>query len=468
MHAELPTIAGAGEAIRTRQLGPRELTETVLQRIEQLEPVLNAHVEVVADSARAQADALERLLAGGTWLGPLHGIPVSIKDTLPTAGIRTTYGWPGRRDNVPGHDAALVARLRRAGAVIVGKTQTYQFAYGNYHPEFGEVRNPWDTSRSCGGSSSGSAASVASGMSLGSVGTDAAGSVRVPGALAGIVAYKPTLGRISLAGAWQDTLCHAGPLARTVLDATLLLEAMSGYDPADPVSLHEPLGDVRGELARGLRGLVVGMARPQDDDPIDPEVARLIAEAVATLQEAGAQVVEVDLPSYTQSQRIIQAIVNAEVQDMLREPLLEAPEAFSPDVRLLLEAGKMTLGATYVRAQRVRQKIRRAYDEVMRQVDLIALPTLPVPAFPIDADSVPVGDGEMHPFVAMTRHCPAANLTGQPALSLPAGFTEAGLPVSLQLMGRVREDLTVMRAGHAYQQVTDWHLREPQAIAAAA
>ncbi len=451
------TVAQAGRLIRRGELSPLELVRACLERIQALEPHLNAFITVMEEEALASARRLEEEAARGEVRGPLHGIPVGVKDLFFTAGVPTTAGSP-LMAHVPQEDATVVARLRQAGAVIVGKLNLHEFAFGatSKNPHYGPVRNPWDTQRVAGGSSGGSGAAVAAGECLAALGTDTGGSIRIPAALCGITGLKPTYGRVSLHGvvplSWS--LDHVGPMCRTAEDCALILQAIAGPDPRDPYAAPVPVPDYVSLLDGGVGGLRIGLPRQHFWEGVQEEVARAVQEAIDVLAELGAQVREVSLP-------LMDVVPHAVVSILLPEALAyhlprfrERPEAYGEDVRLRLEMAALIPAVQHVQAQRARRAIVAAWREVFQEIDLLALPTTPIVAPRVE-------ESELEATLTLIRNTNPFNLTGQPAISLPCGFTGEGLPVGLQLVGRWWEEGTVLRAAHAYQQATQWHRRLP-------
>ncbi|HKC74196.1 MAG TPA: amidase [Chloroflexota bacterium] len=474
------TIAEAARLIRTRAIAPVDLVEAMLARIETHDGRVRAFLHVAGDQALPEARTAGRAPAGGEDRGPLHGVPIAIKDIVDVAAMPTTAGSRVLAGNVASEDAALVAALRRAGAIIVGKTNTHEFAYGVITPP---TRNPWDLTRIPGGSSGGSAAALSAGMAYGAVGTDTAGSIRLPAALCGVVGLKPTYGRVSRRGiiplSWS--LDHAGPMARSVTDAALLLEAMvAGRDPRDPATAGTPLPNLRGPHASGealradVRGLRVGVPRPYFYDGLEPSVAAVVEEALRVLASLGMELREVALPGVELTFALGRAIQRPEASAYHRQRLREVPDLYGDELRGDLELGELFLATDYIHAQRVRAELHTQWLEVMDQLDVLAMPTVPVgaprsagtpaqegttsgavkgtlPHFP----DVPAGKGRL------LHNTYPANLVGFPALSLPCGLTAEGLPVGLQLIGRPFDEATVLRAGHAYEAATAWHTMRP-------
>ncbi len=453
------TISEAAPLVRERKLSPVELTDACLARVEAAEPTLNAFITVTADQARASAKTAAGEIARGEYRGPLHGIPVALKDLFATAGVRTTAGSTILADNVPAEDSDPAARLKAAGAVPLGKLNLHEFAYGatGVNPHYGACHNPWDTSRITGGSSSGSGASVASGECFAALGTDTGGSIRIPASLCGVAGIKPTFGRVSRRGviplSWS--LDHVGPLTRCVEDAAIVLQAIAGRDPADASSSREPVPDYTATLQEGVRGLRFGVPREFFFDHVDPEVERAVRAAIDVLEGLGAQMLDIGLPLITEAPAAVTAIMLPEALAYHRKWMQERPDDYGDDVRYRLELGATFLAVHYVQAQRLREVIVGRWPaEVFDRVDLLTMPTTMAPAFPI-------GRSDLSVTFSLIRNTNPLNLLGIPAMSVPCGFTRAGLPIGLQLSGRWWDEATVLRAAYAYEQATDWHKRAP-------
>ena len=453
------TLADAGDLIRRRRLSPVELTDACLQRIEQIDARLNAFITVTADQALAEARTAGDQIAGGDYKGPLHGIPIALKDLFATAGVRTTAGSRILADHVPDHDADVVARLETAGAVLLGKLNMHEFAYGatGVNPHYGPARNPWGTERITGGSSSGSGAAVAGGECLAALGSDTGGSIRIPASLCGIVGLKPTYGRVSRRGvlplSWS--LDHVGPMTRSVEDAAIVLQAIAGYDTGDESSSREAVPDYRSALKGGLKGLRIGAPKQFFFDALDPEVEAAVRQALGVFQDLGAIVAEVSLPHIAEAPAAVTAIMLAEALAYHHKWMAERPQDYGDDVRFRLESGAGVLAVHYVQAQRFREMIVRAWRvEVFDRVDLLATPTTLCPAPPIET-------GDLQATFKLIRNTNPLNLLGVPAISVRCGFTPDGLPIGFQLAGRWWDEATVLLAAHAYQNATDWHTKRP-------
>ena len=451
------TIAETAARYRSRALSPVEVTRALLDRIERLDPTLHAFVTVTAERALAEARAAEAALARGEAASPLLGIPLAYKDLYATRGVRTTAGSALLADWVPERDATCVSRLQQAGMVMLGKLTTHEFAFGIQFPghRFLPARNPWELDHIPGGSSSGSGAALAAGLTVGALGSDTGGSIRGPAAFCGIVGLKPTYGRVSRAGvvtlSW--TLDHTGPMARTVEDCALMLQALAGHDPADPASSREPVPDYAAGLGSGVRGLRVGVPREYFFHDVKPEVADAFESAMGTLRRLGAEVRDVRIPSIWAAPAFM-VIMLTEAFAYHARDLRERPELYGEVLREKLMAGALFTGDEYVQAQRLRARLREDMHRVLDDVDVLATPTTPgtAPAFSAVLDpNFPFARSNMAPF----------NMAGLPALALPCGFAPGGLPMSLQLAGRPFDEATVLRAGHAYEQATEWHRRRP-------
>jgi len=453
--------AGIGELarrFRKREVSPVELTQTLLKRIERLDPTLHAFITLTADRALADAKAAEAAILQGDPR-PLLGIPVAYKDLYATRGIRTTAGSAVLADWVPADDATCVARLQTAGCVMLGKLITHEFAFGIQFPghRFAPARNPWNPAHIPGGSSSGSGAALAAGLTVGSLGSDTGGSIRGPAAFSGIVGLKPTYGRCSRAGvvtlSW--TLDHAGPMARTVEDCAWLLEAIAGHDAADPAAGRAPKGDYLSGLGQGIRGLRVGVSRAYFLEGVQPEVVAAFERALVTLRELGASIVDVEIPSIWASPAYM-AIMLSEAFAYHERDLRERPHLYGEGLRDKLLAGGLFSGAEYVQAQRLRARLQADMLEVFRRVDVLASPTMLSPALAFTV----VQDPDL-PYPFPKSNTSPFNMAGLPALALPCGFSTTGLPLSLQLAGRPFDEATVLRAGHAFEQATEWHRHRP-------
>ncbi|MFD7594577.1 amidase [Kitasatospora sp. NPDC059812] len=446
------SLAAAAEEIRARRLSPVELVDSVLDRIEQVEPHLGAYVAVTAERARRAAREAEHEAARGLHRGPLHGVPMGLKDLIDVAGLATTASSRVRADHRAQTDSTVAARLAAAGAILVGKTHTHEFAYGLTTPQTG---NAWDRERVAGGSSGGSAVAVAAGAATFALGTDTGGSIRVPAALNGVVGLKPTYGLVPRHGvtslSWS--LDHVGPIARTVEDTALVLDALAGHDPRDPASLAAPAVDHRPGAGTDLAGLRVGVPRSYYFDHVDAEVEAAVRRAIGHLEALGARLVDVDIPMTRYLQATLWGLVAPEAAAYHEHSLRAVPELYQADVRVLLEAGELMTAGDYLRAQRSRTLMRREWARMLEEVDVIAAPTVPVTAVRADQETVTWPDGTVEGVPdAYVRLSAPANITGVPALSVPVGRDAAGLPIGMQLLGRPLGERTLLRVGHAYER----------------
>lgn len=467
-HLLQTTLTEMAARIRRREVSPVELVRAALERLEALEPRLNAFVTVTPERALAEARAAEASLNRGRPVGPLHGIPIALKDLIATAGIRTTGGSRVLANHVPDHDATVVTRLRAAGAISLGKSQTHEFAFGptTNNPHYGPCRNPWAPDRVSGGSSGGSGAAVAAGVAFMGMGTDTGGSIRIPAAACGIVGLKPTYGRVSRSGilplSWS--LDHAGPLTRSVADAALTLQVLAGPDPLDHTAAHAPIPDylAAAEAGRaGLQGLRIGVAANWLANRVEPAVRDAVLTALRTIEGLGARVVEVELPPADTMMLVNRLIALAEAGAYHAAYLVSQADEYGEDVRARMELGQMLLARDYLLGQRLRGELARSVNSLFRQVDLIASPTLPIVAPVIGQTNLEWPGGTETVAEALIRLTAPFNVTGHPAITLPCGLTPAGLPVGLQLAGRAFDEETVIRAAAAYEAAAGLAMRPP-------
>ncbi len=444
------SLTEASRAVRARELSPVELTESVLARIAAVEGRLGAYVTVTADAALAAAVRAEREISGSGPRGPLHGIPMALKDLIDAEGIPTTASSHVRAGHVAERDSRVAERLGAAGAVLLGKTHTHEFAYGLTTPQ---TNNAWNQSRVAGGSSGGSAVAVAAGGATFAMGTDTGGSIRVPAALNGVVGLKPTYGLVPRTGvtslSWS--LDHVGPLTRTVQDVALVLSATAGHDPRDPASVSGPMLD---RFPGGdLRGLKVGVPRNHYFDRVAPEVEESVRGAIERLAELGAELVDVEIPMARYVQAVQWGLMVPEATAYHERSLRATPDLYAADVRILLEAGELTSAGDYLRAQRARTMMRDAWTRMFDGIDVLAAPTVPMTAVEAGQEAVEWADGTTEAVSdSYVRLCAPANITGVPALTLPVGHDRAGLPIGMQLMARPFHDATVLRVGRVYEE----------------
>ncbi|HXF50965.1 MAG TPA: amidase [Dehalococcoidia bacterium] len=452
------TIARCADLMARGALSCVELTERCLERAERLNPVLNAFLLIDREGALAAARRADEERRAGRVRGPLHGVPLALKDLFDTAGVRTTAGSKHFAERTPTEDAHTVARLRDAGAVIIGKLNLHEWALGvtTANPHWGVCRNPWDLDRIPGGSSGGTGAALAAGIVPAGTGSDTGGSIRIPSALCGVTGLKPTYGRCSLRGvvplSW--TLDHVGPMARTAEDCALLLQAMAGYDPLDPHSEDVGTPDFAAGIGDGLRGLRVGVPSNHFFENCDPEVVSAVEAAAREFERLGATVTDIAIPDAPAALAHNGIILISDAAAYHRERLERDRDAFGPDVLGLLDIGAKTPATAYALALDFRRAYRRWLErELFAQVDVVLHPTTPIPAPPI-AEAAAARN-------LLIQNTAPWNIAGAPVLALPCGFTASGLPIGMSLVGRFWDEATLLRAGYAYQQATDWHLRAP-------
>lgn len=453
------SLQEAAGLLRRKAVSPVELTQACLARIGRLNPALNAFITVTGEQALREARDAESEIQKGKWRGPLHGVPVALKDLFDTAGVRTTAGSGVFKDRVPQQDAEVVRRLRAAGAVLLGKLNMHEFAYGgtSVATYFGAVHNPWNLDRIAGGSSGGSGAAVAAGLCYGALGSDTGGSVRQPAAYCGIAGLKPTYGRVSTRGAvplsWS--LDHVGPMCRTVGDAALLLQGIAGYDPQEITSVDAPVPDYTQALRAKISPLRLGVPRRMFFEQIDPEIAAAVNQAIEALRKLTAGVRDVELPPY----RTL-PVVAAEAWAYHAAYVTKTPELYQPSVRERVEAGKNITAEAYIAGRRELDRLRRAVREVFTAVDLLITPTTPIPPATIaestEADVPPPGG-----VTFSLRNTQPFDIFGLPAISVPCGFTSSGMPIGLQITGPHWGEPAVLALAHAYEQATEWHARRP-------
>jgi aspartyl-tRNA(Asn)/glutamyl-tRNA(Gln) amidotransferase subunit A len=454
------TIAEAAKLIQQRELSPVELVDSRLARIEKLDGKLHSFIRVLADTARAEARAAESEIAAGKYRGPLHGIPLGLKDIYETAGIPTTGHSKVMQDHVPKADAFSVKKLRDAGAVVMGKLATHEFALGgpSFDLPWPPARNPWDTTRFTGGSSSGTGASVAAGLVLGGTGSDTGGSIRGPSAFCGLAGIKPTYGIVSRMGILPlaFSLDHAGPMAWTTEDCAIMLQAMAGHDPTDPGSANRPIPDYRAALKGDVKGLRIGLVRHfhERDNEVNAATRNAIDAAAKKLAELGCSVRDVTLSPLPEWSACGMTIMLCEAYSIHEANLRRRFTDFGENFRDRMVLGGLVSGADYVQALRRRRELVAEFDRAMQDVDILMTASAPSEAPPIDR--VPKFALFERPSLTI-----AFNVTGSPAMSVCCGYTEAGLPLSFQIVGRRFEDATVLRLAHTYEQATPWRGRRP-------
>jgi len=448
-----------------------ELTEAALTQADRLQPTLNSFITILYDQARSQAKAQEAALARGEYRGPLQGIPIGIKDNIATAGIRTTLGSKVLAENVPDEDAEVVRRCKEAGAIILGKENLEEFAAGatSNNPFYGAVHNPWGLDHIPGGSSGGGGANVAAGVTFASLGTDLGGSVRLPGTFCGVVGLKQTFGRVSQRGLLVTSYNgdHIGPMTRSVSDSALVLQAIAGYDSLDPSTVPVPVADYSAALGKNLRGMKMGIPANYYFDLVDDEVEKAVRQAIGVLEELGVETREVSIPSM----KYVGALRIAGLADSVvtHEPYIKSSRRdYGPDTLYRSLAGQFVLGRDYSKALKVQRIIKEEYARVLQEVDFLVTPTAPVAAPRIDAKYITLGGAEHRvrgPGSGMiSRNTSPMNATGLPAITVPCGFTGAGLPIGVQFIARPFDEATLFQIAHGYEAVSPSPGRWPAVV----
>ena len=460
------SVAELGRLIQAREVSPVEATEAFLERIGRIDGHLNSYITVSGEEARQAARGAEQAIAAGQYRGPLHGIPVAVKDQFDTAGIRTTYGSSLEWGHVPDTDAVVVAKLKQAGAILLGKLNLSEFALGeSFHHPGGQPRNPWDLARNPGISSSGSAAATAAFLCASALAEDTGGSTRIPAAWSGLTGLRPTWGLVSRRGvagvSWSmDTV---GPISHSAEDCAITFQAIAGHDPEDPYSWSGPVPDYVAELQGGAEGLRVGVLREKvAEGGLAPEVRHVIESAVAQLGELGSSVQEVSIPIVENAGAVSKCITDMDGASVHYDRLKTRVAEYDHNTRVRLLTAILTPAQAYYKAQKVRTLIRQAVLAALEEVDVIVLPTSPTvaPLLPDEAGIKSQEDARSR-IAGVRNFTGAFNAANLPALSIPCGFSDDNLPLSLQIVGKPMADGLLMRVAHAYQQVTDWHLRRP-------
>ena len=459
------SVADLAERIRRRDVSPVQLVEAYLRRIDALNPKLSAFFTVTADHALAEARRAEAEIAAGRWRGPLHGIPYGAKDIIETAGILTTHGSSFFRDHIPTRDAECITRLRQAGAILLGKTLTHEFASAatTINPHYGTAHNPWKLDHITGGSSGGSAAAVSAGLCAFALGSDTGGSIRNPAALCGIVGLKPTHGRVSLTGVCPNVLTfdHLGPMTRTARDAALVLQILAGYDPSDCTSRDVAVPEFMEEWDRGVRGLRLAICPDfSGHAEVDAAVERAFGEAIRVFEDLGAKVERVAFAPGQRMLDVFRFVAGPEYAEFHRPFFTKNPDGYGADVRERLAWSFDITSDQYVRGLREREMLRRATADFFRDVDALVLPSMPCTAPPIATLKAQV-NGKEHDGAWIHRpFLSPHNLTGCPAVVVPMGFDTDGLPLSLQIVGPLLHEARVLGIAHAYEDATP-ELRRP-------
>ncbi len=454
------SLSEASRLVRSKKVSPVELTQECLRRIDRLNPKLNAFITVTADPALAQAREAEKEIQQGLWSGPLHGIPIALKDLVDTAGVRTTAACGVFKDRIPSQDAEIVRRLKAAGAVLLGKLNLHECAYGGSSvvSYFGPVHNPWALEYMAGGSSAGSAAAVAAELCYMAIGSDTGGSIRQPAAYCGIVGLKPTYGRVSTRGvmplAWS--LDHLGPMTRTVMDAAVALQVIAGYDPEDTTSQDIPVPDYAATLTDGTSSLRIGVPHAHFYEKLHPEIQATIKTALSVLAGLASSPREVELPEVSDTAILV---TKAEAFAFHRDYATRTPDLYQPETLKRIRAGADITAAAYIDARRQMAQFGRDAIKLFAAVDLLVTPTVPVPPFTV-AELLAAADMRSKEVTTL-RNTRPFNLMGLPTISVPCGFASKGFPVGMQISGPPGGEATVLRLAHAYEQATEWHKRRP-------
>ena len=462
----LLSVSEASAEIAAGRLSPVELTQAYLDRIGALDSRVNSYITVTGDLAMERARQAEAEIAAGQNRGPLHGIPIALKDLYNTAGIPTTGGSKILAEHVPDEDCPAAAKLGEAGAVLLGKLNMHEFAFGitNNNQHYGPARNPWNTDCVTGGSSGGSGAAMAASLCAATLGSDTGGSIRIPAAFCGIVGLKPTYGRVSKRDVLplSTSLDTVGPMTRSVADAAIVLQAIAGYDALDPNCVDAPIPNYLSEMAAGANGLRVGVVRGDYRLPMDDELERAVEAAFVQLGGLGATLVDpVELPLLREALPHNFTIISSEAAAFHLQWLDERPGDYGQDVFGRLSGGRNNSATDYIIAREAQARIRGQLLEAMAGFDALAMPMLPLTAPPIGQEAVTVGGAAMDLRTAVTWYTQPFNLTGFPAISVPCGFTSAGMPIGFQLVAKPFEEGTLLRLAHAYEQSTEWHTRAP-------
>lgn len=462
------TIAQAGTLLQNKELSPVELVEEHLQRIDKINPELNAFVTLAKKAALDAARVAEAEIASGRYRGPLHGIPIAHKDMIRTKDLRTTCGSRLLEDYVPEENAFVVECCEQAGAIMLGKTNVHEFGDGptGEASMFGPTLNPWDKEHMSGGSSSGSAAAVASGLCIAASGSDTGGSIRIPSACCGVVGLKPTYGLVSKRGVFPLcwSLDHVGPICKSVEDAALLLQVMSQPDLLDASCAAHEVQDYRSVLHGDIKGIRIGIPDSYFFHPVQKEVSDRVMEALNLLEGLGAEVQEVNIPHIEHAVCAAVTIYLAEATAYHDEDIVENPHRYSEQVATFLQMGNYIPAKDYIQAQRYRRLLGQSLNDVFGKVDLILTPTIPLTAPLLGADSVLLGEQETDVFGALLRNTEPFNLSGLPSLAMPCGFANDGLPVSMQLTGPPFAEPSILQVAQAYEAASEWSRKQPLAV----
>jgi len=460
------SVAEAATELFAQRLSPVELTQAYLDRITEINPLINAYITVTADRALDQAKQAEAEIIGGNYKGPLHGIPIGLKDLFDTKGIRTTAGSRIMAERVPSEDGEVVSLLNHAGAILLGKLNMHEFAFGitNVNPHYGPARNPWNMDRITGGSSGGSGTATAAGLCAAALGSDTGGSIRIPACFCGIVGLKPTYGRVSKRGvmplSWS--LDHVGPMTRTVKDAALMLQVIAGYDTQDPGSTDISVPNYSAEIAKGINGMRIAVLRGGYVLPMDAEIEHAFESSINIFKGLGAAVTDlVELPYIEDALSANITIISSEAATVHQTAMDGRPHDYGEDVLARLSIGREHPATAYITARNTQRQMRDQLMGSLANYDALMLPMMPLGAPPIGQNDVLVGGKLLDVRAAVTRYTQPFNLTGFPAISVPCGFTDDALPIGFQLAAKPFEESALLRITHAYEQATEWHKHRP-------
>jgi len=453
--------------IENKSLSPVELTDAVLNHTEATEGIINAYMDVYREEAMADAKIAEEEIANGNYRGMYHGIPMGIKDNVYFKDKVTTMSSKIHKDFVSDFDATVIQKMRDAGVIFTGKVSMHEYAWGitNNNPHYGAVKNPWNYEKIPGGSSGGSGAAVAVGSSVATLGTDTAGSIRIPSSACGIVGLKQTFGRVSKYGvyplAW--TLDHVGPMTKTVKDAAGLLQIIAGFDPNDPTTVNVPVDDYVGKVTGNVKDLVIGVEEDYYFNEVDSEIEELVRAGIQALEDQGAKVQEVKIPTlkYAEWAELVTSL--SEASAIHHSDMLTRPDDFGHDIRMLFELGELPSAVDYLQAQQVRRQLKHDFKKAFREVDILAMPTLPVLPNDIGDDWADLNGKKVDLIDNIIRFMGPGNLTGLPALAVPCGFSQ-GLPVGLQLMGPAFGEAAILNAGYAFEQTNLMQDKKPDLL----
>ena len=456
------TITEIAALIEARELSPTEATRASLERIDALDGRLKSYATVMADHAIGAARRAESEIVAGEYRGPLHGVPIAVKDLCFTEGVRTMGGSKVYADHVPGFDSTVVARLESAGAVLLGKLNLTEGAMGGYNPELQIPLNPWNEDRWAGSSSSGSGSATAAGLCFGSLGSDTGGSIRFPAAACGIVGLKPTWGRVSRYGvlALAESLDHVGPMTRSSADAAIMLQAIAGYDANDPTSLSAPVPDMLAGIEDGVAGVRIGLDERHVSDGVNPELTRAVLDGVKALEGLGAEIVEIDMPDVDRYLPAWPVLCSAEAVAAHRENYPSRRDDYGPWFRGWLDMGAGKSAADYAEANNMRAECNGLVREAFKDIDAMACPSTIGPAYPVTPEAL-YGPMDSRRGTAFQRYTVPYDFNGAPTLSVPCGLSSDGLPLSLQFVGKHLSEALLCRIGHAYEGATEWHSLHP-------